>query len=139
MVINRKWISLFVVGLLVSLIGSASCSQQSAELTVNESSNNKTVRITEGSSLKVVLNSNRTTGFTWELTQNDNTILQKLNNTYENPKTDSGAPLVGAGGSEIWNFKALKKGTNTLKMEYNQPWNGGTKGAELFNLTVNVE
>jgi predicted secreted protein len=51
-----------------------------------------------------------------------------------------GEPLrVGAGGKEFWNFKALKKGTSVLSMEYSRPWVGGEKGVNKFSLTVIVE
>jgi predicted secreted protein len=39
---------------------------------------------------------------------------------------------------EFWTFKALMKGTSTISMEYSQPWDGGTKKAQTFSLTVTV-
>jgi len=47
--------------------------------------------------------------------------------------------LVGAPGKEVWTFKALKKGTTKIAMEYSQPWEGGEKGGWTFNLTVVVK
>ncbi len=134
------WLIL-ILGIIVGMM--AGCSQSSlspAQVIVDESSNSQTVKIATGGSLQVALNSNRTTGFSWELNQiSDTTVLEKASNTYENPQATSGKPLVGAGGRELWNFKALKKGTATISMEYSQPWSGGTKGAQKFNLTVTVE
>jgi len=46
---------------------------------------------------------------------------------------------VGAGGKEVWTFIALKAGTTTLSMEYSQPWEGGQKGANSFNVTIVVK
>jgi len=45
---------------------------------------------------------------------------------------------VGAGGEEVWTFKALKAGTSKISMEYSQSWEGGMKAAETFALTVVV-
>ena len=94
------------------------------------------VEITAGGSLTITLESNVTTGYSWELKQiSDASILQKTDNKYEAPASG----LIGAGGKEIWNFKALKAGTTTLSMEYSQPWTGGQKGAKSFTLTVVVK
>ena len=91
----------------------------------------------------MVLQSNITTGFKWELTQNsDMTVLEMVSNTYETalvePK-EGEPPLVGVGGKEFWNFKALKKGNSLLSMEYSQPWVGGETGVNKFSLLVIVE
>jgi inhibitor of cysteine peptidase len=62
--------------------------------------------------------------------------LQKVDQKYEPPAEGS---MVGAPGKEIWTFKALKKGQSSISMEYSQPWEGGTKAAETFQLTVVVK
>jgi len=51
-------------------------------------------------------------------------------------KTDDQLQHVGAGGEEVWTFKALKPGTSSLSMEYSQPWDGGTKAGQTFVLNV---
>ncbi|MFC1983316.1 protease inhibitor I42 family protein, partial [Chloroflexota bacterium] len=48
-------------------------------------------------------------------------------------------PPPGTPGQEVWTFKALKKGTTTVFMEYSRPWEGGEKGEWTFNLTVTVK
>jgi inhibitor of cysteine peptidase len=63
-------------------------------------------------------------------------VLKNVANTYEAPED---IDMVGAPGKEIWTFKALKKGTSTISMEYSQPWPNGTKAAETFDLTVVVK
>jgi inhibitor of cysteine peptidase len=137
----RMWWLMLISGIIIGMM--AGCSQSSsspAQVIVDESSNSKTVKVALGGSLQVALNSNHTTGYSWELNQiSDTTILEKVSNTYETPQATGEKPLVGAGGKELWNFKALKKGTAAISMEYSQPWSGGTKGAQKFNLTVTVE
>jgi inhibitor of cysteine peptidase len=112
-------------------------------IAVDESFNAKEVRMAVGGSLQVALNSNPTTGFKWELVQNsDPAVLEKVSSIFETPMVKRPAgepPLVGAGGKEFWNFKALKKGASILNMEYSRPWEGGDKAASTFSLTVVVE
>ncbi|MCK4963826.1 MAG: protease inhibitor I42 family protein, partial [Dehalococcoidia bacterium] len=38
-----------------------------------------------------------------------------------------------------WTFKALKKGTSEISMEYRRPWEQGVQPAETFVLTVLVK
>ena len=112
------------------------CSPPS-EVSVDESYNGKQVEIAVAGTLTVTLESNATTGFQWELASiSDQAVLEKQSNTYEAPE-DTG--MVGAPGKEVWTFKALKKGTSTISMEYSQPWEGGEKAATTFGLTVVVK
>lgn len=108
-----------------------------SEVSVDESHNGKKVEIAVAGALTVTLESNPTTGFQWELASiSDQAVLEKQSNTFEAPE-DTG--MVGAPGKEVWTFKALKKGSSTISMEYSQPWEGGTKAAETFSLTVVVK
>lgn len=87
--------------------------------------------------LTVTLCSNPTTGFRWELTgMTAELILDQIDQKYEAPT--AGAP-VGAGGQEVWTFKALKGGETTLTMEYRRPWETETEPAKTFTLTVLVK
>ena len=104
-------------------------------INVDASHSGKQVEISVGDSLVVTLASNVTTGYSWSLTGiGDESVLQKSGNQYIAPKTN----LVGAGGQEVWTFKALKKGTSTISMGYSRPWEVGTPPIETLGLTVVV-
>lgn len=128
---------LFLIGLIGTiLLTMTACVSAANEVSVNESSSGQQVEVARGSIITVTLDSNQTTGFCWELKQiGDTNIIEKIDNTYKAPNTD----LIGAGGQEIWTFKALKAGETTLSMEYNRPWEGGEKGVKTFSLTVLVK
>jgi inhibitor of cysteine peptidase len=129
-----KWL---LIGLIsIALLATTACSVSAQELSVNESYSGKQVEIAKGGSLTITLESNSTTGYSWELKEiGDTSILKKIDNKYEAPTNG----LIGAAGKEVWNFKALKTGKTTLNMEYSQPWEGGEKGAKIFILTVVVK
>ena len=90
-----------------------------------------------GDSFKIALCSNQTTGFQWsESAQiDDGTIAEQTNHKFISPEEQ---PIVGAAGQEAWTFQALQEGTTTVKMEYSQPWEGGTKTEWTFTLTLVV-
>ena len=98
----------------------------------------KEVAAAVGDSFTVTLCSNPTTGFQWsESAQiSDPTVVQQMDHKFVSPEAEG---LVGAPGKEVWTFKALKKGTSTISVEYGRPWEGGEKGEWTFNLTVVVK
>ena len=106
---------------------------------VDASYNGGEVEVAAGGTIIVTLESNPSTGFSWALAENtDEGVLEEAGNEFQ-IDDPADPPIVGAGGHEIWTFKALKKGTSTISMEYSRPWEGGEKGVQTFELTVVVE
>ncbi len=95
------------------------------------------VGVNAGDSVTVTLCSNRTTGFQWtELAQiGSETVLKQTNHEFVLPEGD----VPGAAGKEVWTFKALKKGTTDVSLEYSRPWEGGEKAEWTFTATVTVK
>jgi inhibitor of cysteine peptidase len=98
----------------------------------------KEVTVAVGNSFTVSLCSNATTGFQWSESAQigDPTVVQQTDHKFVSPETEG---PIGAPGNEVWTFKALKKGTSTIYLEYGRPWEGGEKGEWTFNLTVVVK
>jgi inhibitor of cysteine peptidase len=139
-------LKLFAAGLMAILVlALVACSsppkEASVEVSIDDFMSQKNigqqVEVPVGGSLKVTLGSNRTTGFQWELTGiADPAVLQQDG---ESEYLSPAGSVVGAGGREVWHFKALKSGTTTISMSYNRPWEGGEKGEWTYNLTVTVK
>jgi inhibitor of cysteine peptidase len=51
---------------------------------------------------------------------------------------DSPAGLVGAGGTEIWRFRATKAGRQILRMAYVRPWEKGVAPVKIVSFSVVV-
>ena len=73
--------------------------------------------------ITITVQSNRTTGFMWFLTNYDSELIQPMAHKYVAKKTK----LVGAGGYEIWTFKVKKTGfvapqISNITLQYNRPW-----------------
>ncbi|MEL4106121.1 protease inhibitor I42 family protein [Oscillospiraceae bacterium WX1] len=70
---------------------------------------------------RVSLTSNPSTGYSWHLAVSDESILAPAGEAYVPPANQN---LVGAGGTEVWNVRALKHGKATLTFKYYRDWEG---------------
>jgi len=98
---------------------------------------NQKTEVAVGDTLTVNLEANPTTGFEWELREmTDETVLEEEGHAYVAPESEA---TVGAGGKEVWTFKALKEGESTIIMEYRRPWEQEVEPDKVFILTVAVK
>jgi predicted secreted protein len=93
------------------------------------------VTVTKGQTFALTLRSNPTTGYIWQLAKSpEDGVIQFIDNQYRGDKT----VLVGAGGREIWTFKAVGTGETTIGLKYVRPWEKNTASAKiaLFKIIV---
>ena len=124
------------------------CSQKSEETAITVSCGDfielgsgstirKEVKVVSGEPITVILCSNPTTGFQWELKKiSEPSILSKMGNKYV---AVDDREKVGAPGKEIWTFMALERGKSIVHMEYRRPWEKDKKAEWTFVLTVNAD
>ena len=69
-----------------------------------------------GNTLKLQLGSNYSTPYRWlaDTKIGDSSVIKQTSHQYEAPSTDA----LGAPGSEVWTFTALKSGTTTISTNY---------------------
>lgn len=135
----------FACAMVVVLLSVIACSptpkQVSLEISCDDLTNtqhiSREVEVPAGGSLTITLCSNPTTGFQWsESAQiSDQAVLEQVDHKFVPPEQQ----IPGAGGKEVWTFKALKSGTSQVSMDYSRPWEGGEKGQWTFNATVAVK
>ncbi len=120
------------------LLGLLACSSAAPEeLSVDIANSGKEVALAAGGTLTVTLESNITTGYSWNENANigDKTVMQQTDHKYQPPAT----PIPGAGGKEVWTFKALKAGQSTISVEYRRPFEPTAAPAKTFSLTLVVQ
>ena len=89
---------------------------------VNEENDGKQVELDLGQILVVTLESNPSTGYRWEVAETNESILEQLGEAEFRPSDTGDPPLVGAGGWEIFRFKAGSPGQMVLNLVYRRPW-----------------
>jgi predicted secreted protein len=102
------------------------------QISIDDSSNGATIYLPINDTLTITLQSNPSTGASWQLDQIDTSVLQNVSHQYVPPPPP--AP-PGKGGTEVWVFKPVTVGTSPVVMEYGRP---GETAAKTYNLTVNV-
>jgi predicted secreted protein len=79
------------------------------------------------------LRSNPTTGYMWELAESLNErIVRFVGREYQTDITDR----VGAGGTEIWTFRAVGTGEEQIRLKYARPWEKETAPVETTAFRV---
>jgi len=128
----QRFVWLCVAFLAVSVGG---CLTPLANIYLDECANGTTVTASVSTLIIVTLASNASTGYQWELTQLDTSVLENTADTYLPPAI----AIPGAPGSERWEFVARAAGTTTLRLEYRRPWEGQeVDPADTFEVTVTV-
>jgi Predicted secreted protein len=93
----------------------------------------ETINTSVGQEFIIALDANPTTGYNWEESYDD-TVLSLVEKKY-NP--DEKAPgLVGSGGTQCFQFKALKKGTTEITLTYKRSWETGSAEQKVFTADI---
>ncbi|MBN2831500.1 MAG: protease inhibitor I42 family protein [Candidatus Omnitrophica bacterium] len=93
----------------------------------------KVIRARLGENFTITLESNATTGYTWEFSKPLDKEFVRLTNTFYETKETG---LVGAPGKQVWIFEALKTGTVTIAFEYIRPWDKGAPPEKEESFTI---
>jgi inhibitor of cysteine peptidase len=83
----------------------------------------------------ITLGSNPTTGYSWQESYDEN-FLELVAKSYR-PGAEAEPEVVGAGGTEYFQFKALQPGETELVMTYKRGWEEESLKQLVF--TVNIE
>ena len=83
----------------------------------------------------IALNSNPTTGYSWQESY-DESFLELVEKSYR-PGAEAEPEVVGAGGTEYFQFKALQPGETELVITYKRSWE--EEYLEQLVFTVNIE
>jgi inhibitor of cysteine peptidase len=95
------------------------------------------VTLAVGNTLTVKLASNYTTPYRWtpDTKIGDETIVKQTSHRFVHPTTDA----LGAPGTEVWTFTALKPGTTTISTSYTSFVARDAPPKCVYNATVTVQ
>jgi len=108
-----------------------------ATVEVNQDNDGGQIELEQGQVLVVTLESNLSTGYRWEPAKNKKSVLLQLGKPEFKPSETSEPPMVGAGGWEIFRFRAVSAGQMTLELAYHRSWEDA-EPLKTFSIQVTV-
>jgi inhibitor of cysteine peptidase len=85
--------------------------------------------------VRVQIDGNPTTGFTWEVENLDTSLLEQVGEAEFTAKNN----LPGGGGTFTFTFKALNAGVTHLRLIYHRPFEKNVPPAQIFDVTVDIQ
>jgi len=102
------------------------------EIGLTEENNGSLAELGKDQVLVISLESNPSTGYSWEVAEMDAGLLRQMGET----EFEQLSPLLGAPEKQILRFKAVDAGQSTLKLVYHRSWEKGVEPAKEFSLQV---
>ena len=121
----------FIAPLLIALFFLSGCS---SEPKVVESDSGKLIKIRAGETFLVELSGNPATGYMWEVSEADASILRQTNETIFKADRNS----IGSPGKFNLRFKAIAPGKTTLALAYRRPWEKNVPPLNTYKMDVEV-
>jgi len=106
-----------------------------ASLRLSEEDAGSTAELRVGDTMEVVLDGNPTTGFQWETTAVDASVLRQVGE----PGFEPYSTLIGSGGKFTFRFEALASGQTLLQMVYHRSWETDVPPEKTFEVNVTVQ
>ena len=126
---------LFAITFIFAGLVLVSCNT-TKKLTATEKQNiEKKYEVAVGKTQNIELSSNASTGYKWALVGDtmNKKILELSKQEYKEGNTSTS--MVGAGGTEIFTFKGVKKGVTYVKLEYKKEGEAAEK-TKIFEFEV---
>ena len=98
------------------------------------------VDVKVGQRVTIRLDANRTTGYTWLLPQGEiaHGVIQPLHPESRYDQKIDGIYSMGVGAIEVWEFKAVRPGEGTLRLEYRRPFEQGVDPLRIVDFPLRV-
>ncbi len=112
-----------------------------------EADADKTLEVGLQTEFALALDSNPTTGYSWQLASYDQGLLYLVSREYEKKeeggeekKGEEGrGELVGAGGLEVFTFRAIAEGESEIELRYLRPWETDRPAEKTLTFQVEIK
>jgi predicted secreted protein len=88
------------------------------------------IRVALGETFAITLAGNPTTGYLWEANVDDR-YLELISQEFEHEDQS-----VGAGGREVFRFRALAPGETEINCEHRRPWSQESRDEKQFQVVI---
>lgn len=116
------------------LLMSACITDSSRGITIDGGDSGTTIEIQEGTSLSIRLDGNPTTGYNWDVSAVDESVLRYVESDFD-PDSDA----IGSGGTVTLEFETVSPGATLLELIYRPDWEPPSDAHLRYTVTVRVE
>jgi C1A family cysteine protease len=102
------------------------------EIRLTEEDNGCLTELGEGQILVISLESNPSTGYSWQVAEINEDVLRQVGES----EFEQMSPLLGAPEKQILRFRPVGPGQSNLKLIYHRPWEKGVKPIREFFIQV---
>ena len=99
--------------------------------------NGRQIELTNGQTFNVTLETNPSTGYSWEVVELNNSIIQKIGDAVSEPNITE-KNIVGAPVMHTFQFKVINTGQTTLKIIYHRIWEKDVAPVNTFSVELFV-
>ena len=122
--------------LVLALAGGCGGGAEPSVVRLTEEDAGSTVALAVGDSLVVTLESNASTGYTWEVVAPLPEMLEQEGEPeYLAPEDQD---VVGAPGAQEFTFAVVSAGTGALDLAYVRPWEEDVEPEAIYEVTIEV-
>ena len=102
--------------------------------------NGRQIELTKGQTFNVTLESNPSTGYSWEVVEFNNNMLHQIGEAeYRRISNFTGEqPMAGVPEMQTFRFEAINTGQTTLKLVYHRPWEKDVAPSNSFSVDLIV-
>jgi len=133
---TKRFIALVVIVVLAAGLFVAFATQpwDSSDRTTSVSvyTPGQSITVDQGNQFVIALAANPTTGYSWKAAANGN--VEQVKSKF----VQGDSKLMGAGGTQFITFKATKRGSTTLQVDYARSFEKGTAPADTESFPVRV-
>ena len=126
-----------LLSILLSSVASSCTSRTGDEVLISEKDDGGAIELNTGQQLILTLNSNPTTGYSWQVLEIDEAVLRQVGSS-EYTQNPAAEQVVGAGGTDTFRFEAVDSGEFKLTLGYARPWEERSDAIEFFQITIIV-
>ncbi len=131
---QNRLIHLGVALLPLVALGSALSCRPSGKVRLNINDAGRQIELRKGRTFDISLEANPTTGFRWEVAELDEQIVVQS----AEPEFTPQAERIGAGGTQVFHFRAVGVGQTRLTLVYRRPWEKGVAPQQSYSLDILV-
>jgi inhibitor of cysteine peptidase len=133
---KKIMILLFITALISACSRASATEAPTAVPQLNISDPAKNLEATAGNEFKIIIDSNPTTGYHWEIVgELDANVIEFISNDFRG----SEPVMPGSGGVDVWVFKAVAAGETKITLGYYPPSNDPVEPQQKVTFTVTVK